>query len=306
MTNASQTRLAAIEEVTYGTTPSTPVFKNLRFTSENFNPSQQYVSSNEIRADRNVSDVTMVGQEAAGEMGFELSYGSFDDLIESLMYSTWSTNVIENGVTQKSFTFEKTFEAGSTDQYHRYTGAVVNTMSLNVRAREIVTGSFGLVAKLAASDQAIISGATYTAVNSNPVINAANNFASLAITGATSPQIMALTMNVTNNIRQQPVVGQIGSKGVSAGRFVVTGEIEAYFENEELFEMYLDDVYSDLTFRLGGASALAYDFLLPNLKFTNGEVVAGGNDQDVMARMQYQAIYDASEGSTLKITRDPS
>jgi hypothetical protein len=305
MTDSSQTRLAYIAESTYGTTPSTPVFKNLRFTSESFNPAIQYVSSNEIRSDRNVPDMTRVGQDAAGEFGFELSYGSFDDILESLLFSTWSTNVIKNGVAQKAFTIEKTFEAGTTDQFHRYTGCIANTMSLSVRAKEIVTGSFGFMAKTATSGQAIISGATYTAVNSNPVINAANNFAALAITGASSPQIMGLSLNVNNNLRQQPVVGSIANKGLSAGQCVVTGEIEAYFENQALFELYLADTYTDLTFELGGASSLKYAFLVPKIKLTGGEVVAGGNNQDVMVKLPFQAVYNSSDAATIKITRTP-
>ena len=70
MTDSSQTRLAAITEVTYGTTPATPVFKKLRMTGESLSPSIQYVSSNEIRSDRNVADMTRVGQEAGGDINF--------------------------------------------------------------------------------------------------------------------------------------------------------------------------------------------------------------------------------------------
>lgn len=306
MANASQTRLAAIAESAYGTTPTTPAFQNLRFTSENFNPSLRHVTSNEIRPDRNVADLILVGAEAAGEFGFELSYGSFDDLLESVFQSAWDDDVLENGITPKSFTIEKTFETGATDQFHRYRGCMANTFSLNCRAGEIVTGSIGFLAKDMVSAQAAIAGATYADPNTNPVINAANHFADLAITGVTSPQITSLSLSVTNNLRQQPVIGSIFSKGVGAGRFVVTGEIEAYFENQALFEAYLNDQYKDLTFKLGGVSALNYVFLLPKIKLSGGEVVAGGNDQDVMGRFQFQALYDATEGSTLKITRNPS
>ena len=306
MTDSSQTRLAYIAEVTYGTTPTTPAFKNLRYTGESLNPNIQNVTSNEIRADRNIPDVIQVGSEAGGNVEFELSYGSFDDLIEGLMQSTWSTNVIKNGVAPKSFTLEKTFEAGGTDQYHRFTGAMVNTLSLNVRAREIVSGSFGFMCKGMSQAQAIITDATYAAVNANPVINAASNFASLAIEGVTSPQIMGLTLNVTNNLRQDAVVGQVDSKGIGSGRFQVSGTINAYFENEELLELYLANTASGLSFVLGGASSLNYTFSIPNLKFDDHKVVAGGNDQPVMAEISFVGIYDTSDAATLKITRDPS
>lgn len=306
MTDSSQTRVAYIAESTYGVTPTTPVFKNLRVTGESMAPNIANVVSNELRADRNIPDLVQVGSEAGGNLNFELSYGSFDDLLEGLMFSTWSSNVLKNGVTRKSFTVEKTFEAGATDQYHRFHGAMVNTMELNIRAREIVTGTFGLMAKGMTSDQAIITDATYTAVNGNPVINAASNFASLAIEGVTSPEVMAISLRATNNLRQDPVVGSIESKGIGSGRFQVTGTITAYFENEELYELFLAGTASGLSFTLGGASALNYTFNIPNMKFDSAQIVAGGNDQPVMAEMSFTAIYDSGEACALKITRDPS
>jgi hypothetical protein len=305
MVDSSQTRLAFIAESTYGTTPTSPVFTIQRYTSENLKPGIQNVVSNEIRADRNVSDLVQVGFDAGGEVNFELSYGSFDAWLESLLFSTWSTNVLKNGSTQKSFTLEKTFEAGATDQYHRFVGAVANTMQLSVQAGQIVTGNFGFLAKQATSAQAIISGATYTAANTNPVINPQAAFGNLAMTGVTSPEILALNMNVTNNLRQQPVIGQTASRGIGTGRFEVTGDVTAYFANAELYELYLAGTATDLAFRLGGASSLKYLFELGNIKFEEAEVVAGGNDQDVVVKMSYRGLYDASDAATLKITRTP-
>lgn len=306
MTDASQTRLAFITESVYGTTPSTPAFNNLRITGESFKPGIQFVSSQEIRPDRNVPDLTQVGSEAGGGFNFELSYGSFDTILESLLFSSWSTNVLKNGVTRKSFTFEKFFEAGATDQYHRYHGSVVNTLALNIQARQIVTGSFGVLSKGMTSAQAEIASSTYNAANTNPVINAANNFASLTMTGVTSPEITSLSLNITNNMAQQPVVGSVESRGLRTGRFVVTGSLDAYFANEEMLDLYMAATATDLSFSLGGASTLKYDCEMGTVKFNDAEIVAGGNDQDVMARMAFQAIYDSGDAATLKVTRTPA
>lgn len=303
MTNASQTRVAYVAETIWGTTPSTPSFQEVRYTGESINANIQNTTSNEIRPDRNVSDLIQVGSSAGGSLDVELSYGSFDDFLESLMYSAWSTNVIENGVAEKSFTIEKTFEAGATDQYHRFAGSIVDSLSLSMTVGSIVTGSFSFLAKGTTSAQAIITGATYTGANVNPVINAATNFASLTMTGVTSPQLTEVSLNISNNLRQQQVLGSLDAKGIGSGRFEVTGSLTAYFENAELYELFLAGTAADLTFKLGGASSKNYVFLMPNIKFSSGEVVAGGNDQDVLAVMNFTALYDSSEDSTLKITR---
>lgn len=305
MTDSSQTRLAYIAESTYGATPSTPTFLEARFVSESLNANRETVTSNEIRADRNVSDVIQVSQNAGGSVEFELSYGSFDDWLESLMFNTWSSNVLKNGTTRKSFTLEKTFETGATDQYHRFTGAVVDAMSLSIQAGQLVSGSFEFLAKGASTAQAAIASSDYTAPNTNDVINAATDFASLAVTGVTSPEITALNLNITNNLRQQQVVGSIDSRGIGTGRFEVTGDFTAYFENEELYDLFLNGTATDLAFQLGGASELNYLFEMDKIKFESGEVIAGGNDQDVLANMTFRALYEGND-NTLKITRTPA
>jgi hypothetical protein len=304
MVDSSQTRLASVVESTYGTTPSTPVFLNKRFVSESLNANIENIVSNEIRADRNVTDLIQVGADGGGSVDFELSYGTFEDWLESLMFGAWSSNILKNGITQKSFTIEKTFEGGATDQYHRFTGCVANELSLAIQAKQVVTGSFGFIAKGASTGQAIISGATYTAANSNPVINAAVNFASLAMTGVTSPELTAINLKITNNLRRQAVVGSIDARGIGTGRFEVTGEIMAYFTNASMYDLFLAGTASSLTFALGGASTKKYLFELANIKFEKGEIVAGGNDQDVMAKMTFRALYDGTD-NTLKITRTP-
>jgi hypothetical protein len=304
MTNSSQTRLARIAEVTYGTTPATPTFLVNRYTSEKLNANIQTVTSNEIRADRNVTDVIQTGSEVGGSLDFELSYGSYEDYLESLLYSTFSSNILKNGVTQKSFTLEKTFEAGATDQFHRLTGCVVNEMSLAIQAQQIVTGSFGFLGKSYTTAQAAIASSVYTAANSNPVISAGANFASLTMAGVTSPALTALSLKVTNNLKQQPVIGSVDSRGIASGRFEVTGNFTAYFENQELFDLFLAQTSFALSFALGGTSTKKYTFDLAKIKITSAEVVAGGNDQDVMAVIGFRALYDGTD-NTLKITRVP-
>lgn len=305
MADTSATRFASIAETAYGTTPATPAFQTKRITGERFKPNFQHTSSNELRADRNVSDLTLVGSEAAGGYDFELSYGSFDAELESVLQNTWNSNVLKNGSITKPFTHEIMFDTGATKQFHRYRGSLANSLSLNIQARQIVTGSFDFMCKDMTATQAIITGATYTGANSNPVINAATNFASLAMSGVASPAIMGIQLNVTNNLRSQAVVGQVGNKGIGSGRFSVTGSVNAYFENADLLDLYLNDMTSSLAFTLGGAVASKYQFLLPRIKFNDAEIVAGGNDQDVMANMSFQAIYDSTEACALKLTRTP-
>lgn len=306
--DASKTTLASIAEVTAGTTPSTPAFDTMRFTGgSGLQVIQNHVTSNEIRADRNITDRVRVGRMTQASYDIELSYGTFDSWFESLLQNTWSTNVLENGVIPKFHTIEEIFEQGTTDQYKRATGMAVNTMSLSMTAGEIITGSFDLMGfGTPALAQAIIASATYTAANTNPVLTASNDFASLAVTGLTSPKIQSINLSITNNLREQPVIGSIDGVGIGSGRFDVTGDITMYFENEEPYDIFLASTYTDLSFEVGGASTLKYAFDIPRIKFTEASVAASGNDTDVPLTLSFGATLDASDGYALEITRTPA
>lgn len=67
--------------------------KNLRITgTPNLGFVPATIVSNEIRPDRQVTDLIPVGAEAGGDTGFELSANVADDLLESALFSTWNNN----------------------------------------------------------------------------------------------------------------------------------------------------------------------------------------------------------------------
>ena len=303
MANASQTQLAYVEEVTPGVTPATPAFQVLRFTGESLNANITNVKSNEIRADRNVPDLIQVSASSGGAINVEISYGSFDDLLESALYSAWSTDTLINGVTQKTFTIEKLFETGATDQYHRFTRCVVDNMSLSIGAQGIITATFTFIAGEFSTATTAITGATYTAVNTNDVMNASTDFSGLALNGVTSPRLQTLNLSISNSLREQPEAGSLYSTGIGAGQFEVTGDGVIYFDDAELYDLFVAGTESDLAFKIGGASSKNYVFTMQKLKFATASVNAGSNDEDLVVNFTFQALYNASDAGTLKIER---
>lgn len=302
--DASETRVAYIAEVTENTTPASPAFSILRVTGESLAYGKQTVVSNELRADRNVSDILDVGFTVNGGVNFELSYGTLDPLLESLFQSTWATNVLKNGVANKSFTFEKTFEQGATDAFLRYTGCQLNSLSLAIAAREIITGSFDVLGRDHSTGTAILSSATYGAVNDNEIMTGSSDVGALTLSGVTgTPKLRSINLNIANNLREQPVVGSKASAGTGAGRFVVTGSLEAYFEDLNLYGAFKDHTSVGMEITLGSVTTEKYTIEIPKLRLMNGVVNATGNDQDVMASFDFQGYFDSSEAATMVITR---
>lgn len=90
MSDTNRVAFAVVEEVTPGTTPATPAWEAQRITglpSLAFAPTT--VQSEEIRPDRNITDLILTDAEAAGEVTMELSKGAQSTILEGAMFSDW-------------------------------------------------------------------------------------------------------------------------------------------------------------------------------------------------------------------------
>lgn len=88
---ANRAEVLRVKESTWGVTPPNPAWISTRFTGESLNNSLTTEQSQEIRPDRTLADLSVVDASAGGSIDIEFSYGSFDDLIEAALMSTWTT-----------------------------------------------------------------------------------------------------------------------------------------------------------------------------------------------------------------------
>lgn len=84
--------LGKVRESTFGVTPTSPAIKAVRQTSSSLAANPQTVVSNEIRSDRQVTDLILVGIQAGGDIGGELAFNVVDDDLEEAVQGTWSNN----------------------------------------------------------------------------------------------------------------------------------------------------------------------------------------------------------------------
>ncbi|CAN7295188.1 phage tail tube protein [Agrobacterium tumefaciens] len=303
--HGSQTRLAYLMETTPGTIPATPSWKTARYVTENVLLEKQTVSSDEVRPDRNRTDVTDVGRQVSGTINTLLSYSTFDDWLSALLCAEWSTNLLKNGQTIKTAAFEKTFEMGATDVYTRYVGCRFNTLDLQLNAKQNVTANWGIMGTGSpAASNAIITDATYDAATTTQVLNAALNVGVLTVGGVTaSPKLQALSLRINNNIYAVDVIGQYETYDFGLGLFDVTGSMTAVFESKDLYDAVVNHSDLALSFTIGAAANSKYTFTIPKLKTTNGSPVGPGNGRAVVMEVPFTAIFDSALGATMSIAR---
>ena len=88
----------------------------------------------------------------------------------------------------------------------------------------------------------------------------------------------------------------------SSAKSNVTGQVTAYFENSILMDKFINETASSLSFELQDPAGNGYTFLLPNIKYTGGQPDVSGEGPITLA-MPFQALYDSTVGTNIKITR---
>ena len=209
-------------------------------------------------------------------------------------------SMLRNGTTLRSFSIEQAFlDIG---QYHKFSGQRVGSMSLNVEAGSIVTGSFGLQGATVAQNTSTYANST-TAATTTSVLNATSNVGTIIEGGSTlSTALQAITLNLDNGLRNQMAIASKYPQGIGQGRQTVTGSIRAYFEDETLYTKFLNHTYSSLVFDLSDAAGNRIHIELPRIQFMNDAPSPGGIDQDIMEDLQFQAV--ANTGQTHQIQID--
>lgn len=88
--SGSATQLRYLVETVEGTIPSGGP-KRYRVTKESIGQTIESISSQELRADRQVSDSIITAGTAGGSVDWELSFKTHDDFLEALLADTWAT-----------------------------------------------------------------------------------------------------------------------------------------------------------------------------------------------------------------------
>lgn len=307
---SSRVRTAYVLEgttpATWAVTPATPAFQSLLLTGGNLATTKATNIVDERIGDRAVRAETMQGLDSAGTLDFTLRYGGFDDMMAAALYGVWTSNVLKCGTTVTSYTFEHTYElGGSSESFHRFPGSMVNTFSIDATTRGDITGSIGMMAQQEVLGTAAITGATYAAANSGPVMSASYDMGSLSIIALNpTPILRRVTFEINNQLRTRPAIGTLFSQQFGAGQRRITGTLEAYFDSQALYQQVLAHAQGVFSFNLGTVSGQKYTVLFPKIQLGNGTINSGtGTGSDVIATINWTALFDSVTATDMQITR---
>jgi len=166
LADSNRVALRYVEETEFGTTPTGPAMQEINITSESLKSNVNTVTSETIRADRNVSDITQVGGGAGGDVGFELRYNDIEPLIAGVMQQAWVTTAVSAAVASARVSSAHV-QADSSALNHVVVGQFLRIRNATTTAndgdyRVTAVSTTGDSAKIYMADASSGSAATFT------------------------------------------------------------------------------------------------------------------------------------------------
>jgi hypothetical protein len=287
---------------TYGAAPTTPTWTPIRYTSFGGGLAKDTFTSEEVRSDRAISDVRHGAKKPKFDIGFELSYGSFDTILAAVLCSTWDTDVLTSGVTRSSYCLERKFAdlLEADKPYHRFLGTEFNSMQLTIGVGGMIKGTFGCIAQDMTLAGTAIANSTYSAAATTSPFDA---FTGVLEEGGGSIAIVSeVQINLENGLEPSFVIGSPLTLRPSIGRSKLTGTLMARFENATLLEKFTGETESSLVVTLTDAATNELEISLPRIKYTGGTPDMKG-EGPITISMPFEALYDSGDETNITITR---
>lgn len=315
MADGSRHSMYSVEESTYGQTPANPALDLVRITGTTLGLAKDSLQSEEIRSDRQIADFRLGGNNIAGDINFELSYGSFDQFLQAVLLSAdWAadtpvvgTQQLKAGTSRKSFSFIRHFAdiLAADKPYFIYRGCELNTMSLTIAANSMITGTFGVVGQSqeVAQDLTGLGTPTYNPATTTSPLDSFTG--TLNEAGSPIAVITEISLSLANGIEPRFVVGSKDTIHPSLGRSNLTGSITAYFENSALVDKFISETASSIEFTLPDGAGNQQKYRIPRIIYTGGQPDVSG-EGPVTLSMPFQAILDPTEATNFIIERTPA
>ena len=207
-----------------------------------------------------------------------------------------------NGTSQRSYTVEKSYADESI--FEVTTGATFEGMSLSVPTDGIITGSFSTIGKQAVSGAATVGDGSNGTAGTAAAMSGVDHVSAVFIGGETITTT-GLDFSLVNNLRNRQEIGSAFTTSVGAGSLGITGSVQAYFgagDPVTVMDLYTAGTDTDIAVLFDdGTNQVLIDF--PRVRLTSGQRVAGGQNQDVVMEIGFEAFKHASTDTTMRYVK---
>mgnify|MGYP006894098727 CR=1 FL=1 len=295
--------LSLIYETAWGTTPTTGSLTKFPYTGHSLNLTKEQIQSAAIMPDRMIRNDRHGNRQAAGDVTVEFGPVDFDPFLESAFMSSWSSNVLKVGTTVKSLTINDGIE--DVGQNRIFRGMSVGSATFSITPNQMSNATFNLVGKDMITSASPARPTSTGPSNLVPFDNCSGQI-QIGNAGGTLTSVATITsieLTINNDMSPAFVVGSCSAAQLEYGMATVSGTISAYFDGLELYNRFMNETETAISFTLNNpVGNRPYTFLIPRAKFNTGDMPVSGPKSRVMT-VGFSAIYDATTDTVLQLTR---
>lgn len=305
--NSSFARSSFGVETTAGTIPASPSMTSVNDFFD-IKASPNHIAQPSLITKGAARSHTLSSIPVAGEIGGSFTYGTLDPILETLFQGEWTSNVLKDARTIKTFFVENTMPAGQggTNTYQRFRGvqALSGTISGEVGGDVKYKLDLGGIGSDDATTTAL-SGLTRTDAAASSILACTTGIGTIDLDGYTEDCISEFEMEFAYDGREpQEKLGSLDLCGITLGspKFVIRGAfwLEANFA-EKINAARSDHTAFSVTIPIGKDSGSKYNFEFPSCTFVD----AHADLSQARAKVPFviNANFDETEDCVVKITR---
>lgn len=307
-TASSQLRSAYTVEATLATIPTTPGFTTLhsalKMSAKPNTIEGRSLVAGGARMSHGVDGIDVTGSLDSAS----LIYGVYDDLLATLLQSTWSSDVMKDGKATTTVTVENTMPAGAggASTMLRYRGVEALSGSLKLQARSAAELSLTMAGR--GSDDATttaIAGATYADPTEADPLSSGADVGTIVFDTFTLDCMESLEINFGFENRDlQPKIGSDDLCGITRGDFLPVLTSNMYIEANFLA------IYNaararhaafEVTVPIGSVTGEKYTLVFHACHFGSTEIDTGS--ASMMQKVEILPAYSISDACVVTLTR---
>ena len=189
--------------------------------------------------------------------------------------------MLQNGTTERAFTFEKYFT--DITKYQAFNGCEANSLTLDFASKSVLGGSLDFLGTAGGYvDSATIATST-VAANSNKVFNAVSHLGTIRKDNAVSTlHFKTFALDYQNNLEGNDEIGTLGYFGIRNGTISCKTNVSVYLENGAFFNDAIDETEIRMDLRLTDTAGNVYILTWYAGKISGPELTAGSINNNVM------------------------
>jgi len=213
---------------------------------------------------------------------------------------------VENGVLCQSIVIEReNTDLVAASKFAVFNGMVLDGFNFTITPGSLIEGAFTFLGKSQTTGTATIGDGSNAAAPGNRIMNAVDDVSAImegtgldTVTDATE-----FTITYANNLAGRDAIGNLGPTSIRSGTIDINGTLNVYLVNRDLMDKYLDFDDSAVAVVFVDNVGNGYVWELPHINYTDGDDSNPGQNNDIEARMTYEASKDTTDDRTMIISR---